>query len=75
MFASLSRLGFRSATLVRSEGYRPAVGAGAARAQLRRGAGAQFDPQVVEVLLAALVEEQPSVEGSRSLRAARAPAR
>ena len=34
--------------------YRPAIGPEAARAELRRGAGSQFDPRVVEALVAAL---------------------
>jgi response regulator RpfG family c-di-GMP phosphodiesterase len=34
--------------------YRPAIGRQAAREELRRGAGSQFDPLVVEAILAVL---------------------
>ncbi len=48
--------------------YRKAIGAEAARAELLRQAGKQFDERVVAVFLAALAEEQSE------FRAARAPA-
>jgi diguanylate cyclase (GGDEF)-like protein/putative nucleotidyltransferase with HDIG domain len=48
--------------------YRKAIGADAARAELLRHAGKQFDERVVDVFLAALAEEQSEV------RPARAPA-
>ena len=41
--------------------YRPALPAAEAEAELRRGAGAQFDPGVVEAVLAALRSGEPPI--------------
>jgi HD-GYP domain-containing protein (c-di-GMP phosphodiesterase class II) len=40
--------------------YRAALAPGVARAELLRGAGTQFDPRVVEALLAVLVRDDGS---------------
>ena len=36
--------------------YRPSIGASAAEAELRRGAGSQFDAEVVDAFIAALAD-------------------
>lgn len=42
--------------------YRASIGEAEARAELRRGAGSQFDPDVVTALLAVLVDSAPQLE-------------
>lgn len=49
--------------MTNARSYRPSLGAHAARSELRRGAGTQFDGDVVDALLAAIENESP-VSGS-----------
>jgi len=52
--ASILAVADAYAAMVTDRVYRPAIGADAARAELERGAGTQFDPQVVQAFLASL---------------------
>lgn len=52
--ASILAVADAYAAMVADRVYRPAIGADAARAELERGAGTQFDPQVVQAFLASL---------------------
>jgi diguanylate cyclase (GGDEF)-like protein len=54
--------------------YRSSMGSEAARAELLRGAGSQFDRRIVDVFLAALAAERREAETARALTAAREPA-
>ena len=56
------------ASMVHPQAYRDPVPERAARAELRRCAGSQFDPDVVSALLAALERDDPTVETAGSRR-------